>query len=343
MNQNKKVTVLDVAKRAGVSTGTVSRTLNNIGYIKKETREKILAVVEEMGYIPNRAGRALKTTRTGLIVLAIPDTANAIYVGMIEAVGAAMRKQGLNMVLYYTDATSEGELKAVRMLQENLVDALFLVNFYYSEALRTELEKCASPIVLCGMCVSPWSDVTTNAFDTVSIDVYRGIYDATAHLIELGHRRFAYLAGEKGPVLYDQRYQGFCDALSDHGLAPIEQFVFWGGHTEQDGFRAGKRLFADSDRPSALISSNDLQTLGFWKACLEQGVRIPEDIAVCSMDNLDICKILGLSSLKMWEAEMGREGARLLLDRLAGKKEGKSKNLSFLPTLMVRKSSGKPR
>ena len=84
--EKKKVTVLDVAKKAGVSPGTVSRTLNNIGYIKDETREKILEVVKEMNYIPNRAGRALKTTKTGLIVLAIPDTSNAIYFGMIEDV-----------------------------------------------------------------------------------------------------------------------------------------------------------------------------------------------------------------------------------------------------------------
>ena len=138
----------------------------------------------------------------------------------------------------------------------------------------------------------------------------------------------------------DRRYQAFCDALNDHGLSPIDRFVYWGGHTEQDGYRAGKRLFSDSDRPSALISSNDLQTLGFWRACQDEGVRIPGDIAVCSMDNLDICQILGFTSLKMWEAEMGREGARLLIERLYGKSEERSKNLSFLPTLIVRKSSG---
>lgn len=337
---NRKITIWDVAEKAGVAPGTVSRTLNNIGYIKEETRLKVMDAIKELDYIPNRAGRTLKTTRTGLIMLAIPDTANAIYVGMIEAVNDCAKKRRHSMVLYYTEGKLEGELKAVRMLQENLVDGLFLVNFSYSDELRKEIERCDSPIVLCGMCNNPWRKDEKKTFGTLSIDVYKGIYSSTQEMIRNGHKKIAYLAGEYGTIVYKQRYDAYCQALRDHGIEYNEDYVFWENYTQEHGYEAGKKIYLMKDRPTAMVASNDLQAVGFWKACKDYHIDVPKDIALYGMDNLEITQMLDISSIQMQEGMVGEAGANLILDYLENKggNIGKS-DLYFRPTLIQRRSS----
>lgn len=335
----KKVTVYDVAKRAGVAPGTVSRVINNKGYMKDETRQQILNVIEEMQYIPNRAGRALKTTRTGLVLLAIPDTANTIYVGMITAVNKTVKQKGYSMVLYYTEGTLEGELKAVRMLRENLVDGLFLINFSYSDELRNSIDNCYAPIVLCGMCNGLWADNTNNNFDTISIDVYRGIYDSMTHLIKQGHKEIAYLAGVKNTNVYQQRFDAYCAALRDYGLKYHEEYVFWGDYTEENGYSAGKKIILMDNRPTAVCASNDLQAIGFWKACRDSGVAVPREIALCGMDNLKECEIVEMSSINMCESDVGKTGAEIILQRMNQTKKSPAQSIKFFPSLIIRKTS----
>ena len=122
----RQASVGDVAKRAGVSVGTVSNVMNGSSVVKPETREKVLAAARELNYIPNRAGRMLKTDQTKLIMLAIPDTSNEIYFGMIEGVLTTIKEKGYSMLLYYTNALEEEELKTIGLLQERLIDGLIL-------------------------------------------------------------------------------------------------------------------------------------------------------------------------------------------------------------------------
>ena len=338
-DQKPKATVYDVAKVAGVSPGTVSRVINNRGYIKEETRNRIISAIEKMDYIPNQRGRALKTTRVGLILLAIPDMSNGIYIGMIEAVNKIAKVHNSSMVLYYTEGTLKGELKAVRMLEENFVDGLFLVHFSYSHLLYEEIQRCHAPITLCGMCNHPWANQKDNNFDTISIDVYRGIYDSTAHLIGQGHKKIGYLAGVKGIVVYQQRYEAFRQSLLDHNLFFDEKLVFWRDYYEESGYIAARSVFLMDNRPTAICASNDLQAIGFWKACKKYDMRIPKDLAICGMDNLSISEIISLTSLKMYEYEVGEIGAGLLFKRLEKEFDGKPKNIIFTPSLMIRQSS----
>lgn len=338
-DDKKKITVYDVAREAGVAPGTVSRTINSSGYVKEETRKKILQVIDKMQYVPNRTGVALKTTKTGLILLAIPDMANGIFIGMIEAVNKLAKEHNTSMVLYYTEGKPNGELKAVRMLQENLVDGLFLINFSYSDQLLEEINRCTSPIVLCGMCNSLWGKEEDNNFDTISIDVYQGIYDSTVHLIKQGHKKIGYLAGVKGIVVYQQRFDAFRQALSDYHVPYNEEYIFWRNYLEENGYIAGRDISLMENRPTAICASNDLQAIGLWKACQDYGIKIPEDLAICGMDNLEESSIIKLSSMKMWEYEVGQAGARLLFKRLDRKSDRKSKNIVFRPSLVVRESS----
>ena len=156
--KEKKANISDVAQLAGVSSGTVSRVLSSTGYINAKTRKKVLEAVEVLKYVPNRAGRTLKTRKTGLIMLAIPDTSNEIYFGMIEAVLSVAKSQGYSLVLYYTDGSHDEEVKAVHLLNEQVVDGLILIHFSYQEQLLTEIHRASGPVITCGMCNSLWTE-----------------------------------------------------------------------------------------------------------------------------------------------------------------------------------------
>ena len=334
-----KITINEVAKRAGVSAGTVSHALNNVGYVNEQTRERVMRAVEELGYVPNRSGRILKTNKTGLVMMAIPDTANEIYFDMIQSVQDTMKKNGYSVLLYYTDGQMEEELKAVQLLKERMVDGLFLVNFWYEKELFDEVVKAPGPVVLCGMCNYLW-DEPNQPFDTISIDVYQGIYMAVKHLIQMGHRKIGYLGGKLGTEVYQQRFQAYKDALRDHGIEYREEYVSWNDYSEGGGYNSGRTLFQLSDRPTAICASNDLQAIGCWRAIQDLGGKIPKDMALTGMDNLKISKILGITSLNMKEEAVGREAARLLVERLTeGDQAGDYQKIYFRPELVVRDST----
>lgn len=306
-----KVTISDVAKKAGVSPGTVSRVLNRNGYVSDATKQQVTEAVSALGYVPNRAGRILKTSKTELIMLAIPDTSNEIYFGMIEAVQSVAKARGYSLVLFYTDGQHGEEMRAVRMLQEHVIDGLILIHFSFREELYQAIKQTNQPIILCGMCNSLWSG-PEYGLDTISVDVYQAIYEATDHLIRQNHKKIAYLAGEKGIEVYRQRYRAYRQALEDNGIEYRDDWVFYSGYTEEDGYKAGKQLLSMKERPTAVCASNDLQAIGFWRAARDSKISVPDEIALIGLDNLRISQMLDISSINMFEDIIGRIAAERL-------------------------------
>lgn len=333
----KKVSIEDVARLAGVSTGTVSHALNSVGYVKESTREKVLAAARELGYVPNRAGRILKTAKTNLIMMAVPDASNEIYFGMIESVLRLVKQRGYSMLLYYTNGSHEEELHALRLLQECVVDGLFLVHFSYEQELLDEILRTNAPIVLCSMCNHLWAK-QGHPFGTLSIDVYQGIYDAVTHLAKMGHRKIGYLAGRQDVEVYQQRYSAYQDALKACGLPFREDYVQWNDYSDRGGYHSTRALFELKDRPTAICASNDHQVIGAWEAIRDMGGRIPRDMALTGLDNLKISQMLGITSMDMHESEIGEAGAKMLLENL---RNGTSeyRDLYFRPKMAVRESS----
>ncbi len=316
-SKRKKITIYDVAKYAGVSPGTVSRTLNQIGYIKEDTRDKVLQAVDDFQYIPNVAGRTLKTTKTRMICLAIPDTSNPIYFRMIEATLEVAKRNKYSVLLFYTNGQEEEELKAIRILQESTVDALFLVHFSYSKQLREMVSRCVQPIVLCGMCSHLWLyDGIERNFDTISIRVYDAVYSATSYLISKGYKKIAYLAGKRGIEVYRQRYEAYRQALSDGGIPYNDDLVYWNSYDESGGYAGGKHFFSKGIFPEALCASNDLQMIGFYRACQECPKEQARHIEFVGVDNLEISELLNFSSVDIHEAEVGKNATELLFLRM---------------------------
>ncbi len=336
-----KPTIYDIAKTAGVSPGTVSRTLNNVGYIKYETREKIEAVMKQFDYIPNRAARSLKTKRTGLIMLAIPDTDNPFYVDMIKAVQDVVKANDNSMVLYYTEGKKNDEIKALKMLHENFADALIMVNFYFTDEYKRESEKIKCPIVLSGISVSDLGGGEDDGFDYVGVDCRKGIYLSAMHLIGQGHINIGYIAGIKELNTFMERCEGYREAFMDSGIKIREELIYWENYNESSGYKAGKYFLDLKNRPTAICAANDMMAMGALRAMDDNGIKVPEDISIVGMDNIDISSRLkpGLSSVSIAQSEIGRTAAELIFKRLNGEEKGISKKIIFEPRLVVRESS----
>jgi LacI family transcriptional regulator len=336
-----KPTIYDIAKAAGVSPGTVSRALNNVGYIKYETRKKIETVIKQFDYIPNRAARSLKTKRTGLIMLAIPDTDNPFYVDMIKAVQDVVKANDNSMVLYYTEGKKNDEIKALKMLHENFADALIMVNFYFTKEYRKEIDKIKCPVVLSGISVSDLGGGEDDRFDYVGVDCRKGIYLSTMHLIGQGHINIGYIAGIKELNTFMERCEGYREAFMDSGIKIREELIYWENYNESSGYKAGKYFLGLKNRPSAICAANDMMAMGALRAMEDSSIKVPEDMSVVGMDNNNISGRLkpGLSSVSIAQSEIGRTAAELIFKRLKGEENGISKKIIFEPRLIVRESS----
>ena len=334
-------TIYDIAKAAGVSPGTASRALNNIGYVKEETRQRVEAAVTELKYTPNRAARTLKTKKTGLVLLAIPDTDNSFYVDMIKAVQDVCKGHGYSMILYYTDGKAAEEVRALRMLREHYADAMILINFSFTAKHLKEIDRIQAPLVLSGICKDEIGGKPGDRFDYIGVDAEKGIYQAVRHLAQQGHVRIAYIAGPNEYLLFRERYHGYQTALAESGILECEELVLWCDYTEGCAMNAVRSFLALKEPPTAICCANDILAMAAQRTVQDMGLRVPEDMSVVGMDNIGITTKVRpmMSTVAIAQAEIGRAAASLVFSRLAGTEQRPSIRQIFEPRLIVRDSS----
>lgn len=334
-------TIYDIAKTAGVSPGTVSRALNNIGYVKDETRKRIEAAVAELRYTPNRAARSLKTKQTGLVLLAIPDTDNSFYVDMIKAVQEVCKGHGYSMILSYTEAQVSEEVRALRMLREHYADATILINFSFTPKHLKEMERIQAPLVLSGICKDVIGGNAQDRFDYIGVDAEKGVHLAIRHLAQQGHQRIAYIAGPSRFLLFRERYHGYQTALAECGIPEREDLVVWCEYTEACAISAVKALMTLPQPPTAICCANDILALAAQRSIQDMGLRVPEDVSIVGMDNISITTKVRpmMSTVAIAQAEIGRAAAELVFSRLEGTETRPSIRQIFEPRLIVRDSS----
>lgn len=345
MNNSDKpkqaATIYDIAKAAGVAPGTVSRTLNNIGYIKDETRQRVEAAVAGLKYTPNRAARTLKTKKTGLLLLAIPDMDNPFYADMIKSVQHVAKSHDYSLILYYTEGKASEEIKALKMLHEHYADGMILINFSYSTRHQKEIERINAPLVLSSISKSHFGGKENDRFDYVGVDAGKGVYLAVKHLAQQGHTCIAYIAGPKGVDLFQERYEGYLQALQECGLNSDDALVSWSKYTESHGSSAVETFMSLREKPTAICCANDILALGALRAVQDLGLNVPQDISIVGMDNIDTTLKVRpmLSTVAIAQAEIGKTAADIIFSRLDGTEKRPSIKRIFEPRLIVRDSS----
>jgi LacI family transcriptional regulator len=332
------VTILDVAARAGVSSGTVSRVINDDIHVRPQTRQRVLQVMDDLGYIANRQARSLAGGKTDIIGLIVPDLGTGYIGEIIRGIDMELGLTGLDLILYTTHRTASKEANYVANLAQGMVDGLLLVLPRSPADYIEALTRRSFPFVLVD------HQGTGRECPAVGATNWQGAYDATAYLLQLGHTRIGFITGSMDLGCAQDRLAGYRAALRDHHLQAPPELEYEGGFFQPDGYAGGSAFLDLPDPPTAIFASNDVMAMGVMDAVRNRGLRIPDDISVVGFDNIPQSAVVfpPLTTVEQPLEQMGRGATQMLLRILKDREEDVGR--MELPTrLMVRSSSAAPK
>jgi DNA-binding LacI/PurR family transcriptional regulator len=330
-----KTTIYDVAREAGVSIATVSKVINNTGRISEKTKEKVLKVMKDLNYQPSVVASALTGKRTFTIGLLIPDIANPFFAEIARSVEDRGHELGFSVVMCSTDNNIQKEEKYISLLKQKSVDGIIIATGTRNlKIIQEELLAQQIPVALIAR------DMPALAVDTVLIDDFLGGYQATSHLISLGHKKIAIIAENLNVASSRERIRGYQQALEDAGISFDKNLLLVSDFSVESGKEVARRLLRDSSRPTAIFACNDLLAIGVIQAARELDINIPDDISVVGFDNTILATIIDppLTTIAQPIQDMGRKVIDLLVKEIHGTKHAKQR-IVLLPELIVRKST----
>ncbi|MDR6226753.1 LacI family transcriptional regulator [Desmospora profundinema] len=334
-----KYTIKDIAKMAGVSPSTVSKILNNYHDIGEDTKKAVLEVMEKTGYRPSYSAKALATKKSNIIGVIYAGKINAdfnhpFFVDVINAFKKNIGEFGYDLLFFSNEkfASSKGDyLSRCRHYQ---IDGCIIINGDDIEASIDELDHSEIP------CIGVDLPLSGKTSGYVTTDNYQVSAKVVEHFYLLGCREIAYIAGNPKSVVSNLRTEGLERAMQKFGIPFREEWVVHGDYFEESGYEAMKKLLSHGEVPQALFAASDLMALGAIRAIKEEGLRIPEDIAVVGCDDIDAARLVDppLSTVKQDKEKIGKLAAYMLRDLMD--KRTDSCSILVEPELIVRQSCG---
>lgn len=329
-------TVHDVAKRAGVAPITVSRVINNSGYISQATRERVEAAVKELGYVPNTLARGLRSKRTRTLALVVTDITNPYFTLMARGVEDVAGDANYTVIYCNTDESESKEEKYANILAQRQVDGVLLVPACGNvKTIKFLLSNDINVVALDRR-------VSEVEIDSIRSDSEDGAYRLVKLLIGLGHKRIAVITGSKDVSTSVDRVAGYRRALTEAGLIENE-LVYYGEFNQQSGYEFTQQAMMHSPKPTALFGVNNFITIGIIKALHDLRMDVPGNVSVVGFDDLPEAMLLSpfLTVAAQPAYEMGRMATELLLKRISGELTGGYQNL-VLPTEIIERGSSGP-
>lgn len=328
-------TIRDVAKRAGVAPITVSRVVNNNGYVTEEKRQRVEAAIRELNYIPNTLGTSLRSKRTLTLALVLSDITNPFWTTVARGVEDTANRHGYHIIIGNTDESPQKQEDYLVFLMKKQVDGFLVVPASY-QPLWT-LQKHRIPFVVLDR------RIPDSSVDSVRSDSVGGAYGLTKHLIGLGHERIAIITGRQDNSTAYDRLVGYRQALFEAGLSPEEQ-VYWGEYTQQSGYDCARQALEKEPRPTAIFATNNFIAIGVMRALREAAIRVPEDMSVVAFDDLPLAITIDpfFTVAAQPAYEMGERATQLLLSRLSNDTVSQHQEIILPIEIIVRKSSSKP-
>lgn len=331
-----KVTIRDVAIRAGVSPTTVSRVTNNKveGYMQKATKDKVLRAIQELKYTPDLRARSLRGLRSGIIGLVVPHGLNPFYQELAYALTKIFYKEGYGLLLCNSENDIEKELFYIEFLASQNVDGIIISTEHLSgDKVNTLLR--GTPIVLID------EDIPDANAPAIFANNYQGACLATQYLINSGHKRIAFLKGPDLALSCRDRWRGYCDTLRKNGLTVNYDFVGKGNLSYKSGYKAMKQfLRSHNGEFTAIFCSNDFMALGVMRAIQDAGRKIPHDYSVIGFDNTYVSSLTNpqLTTVAQPIAKIGREAFKIIKNWDKSPLKIKSKHKYLDTKLVIRES-----
>lgn len=334
------VSIEDVAAAAGVSTATVSRAVRGLPRVSPATREKILRVAGELGYVASSSASGLATGRTKTIGVLAPYVDRWFFFKAIEGVDRELHARGYNLSLFNLGGQrgARERLFSKTMVYKQ-IDALLVLCMSLTPEEIADLQRIEIPLVIVG---GPVEDCPS-----IGIDDYAASVEATMHLLNLGHREIALLHGQDDSDLNFTvprlRVDGFTDAMTSAGFSMPPEWDIFGNFTVGSGQEAFDELWDKPGRkPTAIFCASDEMAMGAMLQARRRGVRVPEDLSIIGIDNHEFAEAMGLTTVAQDPVEQGQLGTRMLLDELAGA-AGSVRSMKAAHRLIVRETTAPPR
>jgi DNA-binding LacI/PurR family transcriptional regulator len=334
------VRLKDIAQLTGVSVMTVSKALRDEPDVSAETKAKIKALAQQMGYVPDSSAQGLRTKTTKLFGLVIPAATNPVYARMVSAIEDRAFELGYDVLIAQTFNLSEREDACLRRLLSRRVDGLFITPVYRFEAearIYQEILVRKIPTVLLG----PPAPFCKN-FISIEVEEVTASYNVTRHLIELGHKRIAYFTGPPAAPWAHERFEGYRRAHREASLEVDDKLVFAAGSTVEDGTKAALQMLNEGCHPTAIQAVSDSVAIGCAEALLKQGLKIPADVSVAGFGNILAAEFyrVPLTTVSQPKHRFGVAAIDAMMNLLRGEKTVSRR----LPAeLVVRQSSAAPR
>ena len=327
--------LLDIAKRAGVAPITVSRVINNSGYVSQSTRERVEAAVKELGYVPNTIARGLRSKRTHTLALVVTDITNPYFTSMARGVEDVAGASNYTVIYCNTDESETKEEKYANMLAQRQVDGVLLVPSCGNVKTIQFLKSNDINVVVLDRRVSG------EDADIVYSDSKKGASRLTKLLIGLGHKRIAIIAGSRGVSTSEDRVLGYQQALSEAGLRSNE-LIYYGAFNEHSGYQLANQVMMQTPRPTAIFGGNNFVAMGAIKAIHDLNLDVPEDVSVVGFDDLPEFMFMKpfLTVARQPAYETGRLAAEILLKRITGEMLEEHREFILPVEIVVRESSG---
>jgi len=328
-----RINIRHIAKRAGVSIKTVSRVLNNDIYVKKETKEKIINIINELNYIPNRIAKSLSSGVSNNIGFIIPDITNPFFPEIVKGASDILLSKGFYLHLCNADNNPESEDSFIRDLESMWVGGIILAPSYSENRNLEILKNTKVPLIIIDR------EIKNINKDLIVINNQKGAYEITKYLIENNHKKIIFLGGPSYTMTAQNRFKGWKKAMQEANILDTN-LSFWGDFAIESGYKMMENILNTPSSVDAVFACNDLIAIGAMEAIDNKGLKIPDDISIIGFDGIYISKFTKpkLSTYQQPIYEIGKIAAELLINRIEKTEKAKMKRLVIDGNLIIRET-----
>ena len=332
--KRKEYTITDIAEALNVSTASVSRALSGAPGVSSGLRERITSFCSEVGYLPNSFSKSSSSEKLDIIALILGDIRNPFYANLAFTIQKRLTEEKYMTMVFNSEYDEQKELEFINLAEQFHFAGLMLITAQ-SEAIAQKLNETALPKVLVNRILPHYEG------DSILTDNFQAGYEAALHLINLGHQDIGFIAGPGVSSASSQRFSGFAQAMRNYGLPVHEEYIWHSDLKLETGRQIAQEFLKMDPRPTAIVSVNDMTSLGFIDVCRNTGLSIPGDLSIISFDDIPIASLHGiqLTTVSQHAEEMGDKAAQLMIRRLEDPSR-EPERIILKPLLMDRQTTG---
>lgn len=329
-----KVTIKNVAEKAGVSIATVSRVINNSQQVSEQVRSRVLEVIDEMGFKPNPVARSLVMKKSRLIGVIVPDMSSYFFGEIMNGIEEITRTYQYDIIVCNTRGNHELEIRYLDLFQGKQVEGVIFMSWKLENDVVEHIRNMEIPVVMVNRNTSKLT------VPSVSIDNYKAAYELTHYLLKKGHTKIALIRNSIDIDAFGlEQYKGYKQALIENGIEVNKNYVRYGDFSIENSYRIVKNFVKENDIPTAIFATSDVMAIGAINALKDCGYDVPDDVSVAGFNDIRLASIYRpkLTVIHQPLFNIGTVAVKMIIDRIKGEETGE--NIVILPHSLIERES----